>query len=62
LTLWRLYQQYLCDSVGKVTAVKDTVDPMANPSFIYGDLYRLIDADSASFGSIGFDHDAVGNR
>ena len=26
------------------------------------DLYRLIDADSASFGSIGFDYDAVGNR
>jgi YD repeat-containing protein len=57
-----LDQQYSRDPIGNVTAVTDTVDPTANLSFIYDDLYRLIDADSAGFGNIGFDYDAVSNR
>jgi RHS repeat-associated protein len=57
-----LDQQYSRDPVGNVTAIMDRLDPIVNLSFGYNDLYRLIAADGAVFGDIGFDYDASGNR
>ena len=57
-----LDQQYSRDPVGNVTAIMDRLDPIVNLSFGYDDLYRLIAADGAVFGDIGFDYDASGNR